>query len=208
MSTTIDYWRASIGRFSGGRSGTSSQASTISSPTRIPKYQSMFIILIMATLTSQFTGCVQLFAEQSYKYQSRPSSPKQESLCDMTSLDVEQYTTTKIFSMSSKDRNKVAKTTNGNRANRGIKLAHWNAGSAHLRNKMNELEHVVASLHPHVLGISEANFKKNHELEDVQLDGYDLILSKTIENEDLQISKIACYKHNSMVGTVREDLMC
>ena len=74
---------------------------------------------------------------------------------------------------------------------------------------MNELEHVVAGLHPHVLGISEANFKKNHDLEDVQLDDYDLNLSKTIENEDLNISRIACYKHNSMVGKVRkEDLLC
>ena len=45
-------------------------------------------------------------------------------------------------------------------------------------------------------------------MEDVQLDDYDLILIKTIENEDLQISRIACYKHNSMVGKVREDLLC
>ena len=84
----------------------------------------------------------------------------------------------------------------------GMQEVHTN-----LCNKMNELEQVVASLHPHVLGISEANFKKNHDLEDVQLDDYDLILSKTIENEDLQISRIACYKHNSMVE-VREDLIC
>ena len=115
--------------------------------------------------------------------------------------------TTKNY-LSNKDRNKVVKSTNGNRANRGIKLAHWNAGSSHLCNKMSELEQVVASFHPHVLGISEANFKRSHQLEDVQLDGYDLILSKTIENDDLQISRIACYKYNSMVGKVREDLMC
>ena len=99
------------------------------------------------------------------------------------------------------------KAINGNRANRGIKLAHWNAGSAHLCNKMNELEQVVSGLHPHVLGISEANFKLGHDLDDVQLKDYDLILSKTIENEELKISRIACYKHSSMVGKVREDLM-
>ena len=75
-------------------------------------------------------------------------------------------------------------------------------------NKMNKLEQLVAGLNPHVLGISEANFKKNHDLKDVQLDDYDLILIKTIENEDLQISRIDYYKHNSMVGKVREDLMC
>ena len=48
---------------------------------------------------------------------------------------------------------------------------------------MTELEQVVAGLHPHVLGISEANFKKGHNLEDVQIEHYDLLLSKTIENE-------------------------
>ena len=110
--------------------------------------------------------------------------------------------------MSGKERNRLVKAINGNRANRGIKLAHWNAGSAHLCNKMNELEQVVSGLHPHVLGISEANFKLGHDLDDVQLKDYDLILSKTIENDDLRISRIACYKHNSMVGKVREDLMC
>ena len=46
-----------------------------------------------------------------------------------------------------------------------------------------------------------------HDLDDVQLKDYDLILSKTIENEELKISRIACYKHSSMVGKVREDLM-
>ena len=69
---------------------------------------------------------------------------------------------------------------------------------------MNELEQVVDGLHPHVLGISEANFRKNHHLEDVQIEGYDLILSKTINNDELQISRIACYKHSSIVGKVRE----
>ena len=73
---------------------------------------------------------------------------------------------------------------------------------------MTELEQVVAGLRPHVLGISEANFKKGHNLEDVQMEHYDLLLSKTIENDELNISRIACYKHNSMVGVVRDDLMC
>ena len=52
--------------------------------------------------------------------------------------------------------NFYAKYTYGNR-NRGIKLVHWNAGSAHLENKMLELEKVVEDFHPHVFGISEGN---------------------------------------------------
>ena len=65
----------------------------------------------------------------------------------------------------------------------------------------------LCDLHPHVLGISEANFRKCHDLADVQIEDYDLILSKTIDNENLEISRVACYKHNSMFGKVREDLM-
>ena len=54
---------------------------------------------------------------------------------------------------------------NGNRANKGIRLAHWNAGSAHLANKMHEIEQVVSDHHPHLLGISESNYKKMHDIE-------------------------------------------
>ena len=96
---------------------------------------------------------------------------------------------------------------NGNRHNRGIKIAHWNAGSAHLPNKMNEIEYAVSEHHPHLLGISESNLKRVHDIQDVQLQDYDLIVSKTLENDQLQVSRIVCYKHQSLVGKVREDLM-
>ena len=73
--------------------------------------------------------------------------------------------------------------------------------------KMDEIEEVVSNLHTHVLGISEANFKKGHSIEDVQIQDYELILSKTIMNENLEVSRVVCYKHESMVGKVRDDLM-
>ena len=101
----------------------------------------------------------------------------------------------------------MARATTGNRQNRGIKLAHWNAGSAHLVNKMHEIEQVVSSNHPHVLGISEANFKRGHDVDEVQLQDYDLIQCKTLDNDNLQVSRVVCYKHQSLVGKVREDLM-
>ena len=109
--------------------------------------------------------------------------------------------------MSSKQRNKQVRAVTGNRANRGIKIAHWNMGSAHLHNKMLELEHVIADLHPHVIGISESNFKSGHDLDNVQLEDYDLILSKTIENTHLGVSRVVCYKHSSLVVKVGDDLM-
>ena len=77
-----------------------------------------------------------------------------------------------------KKRNQLARATTGNRSNRGIKLAGSgsNAGSAHLHNKMDDLEQVVADHHPHVLGISKANFNQRHSLDDVQIQEYDLVL--------------------------------
>ena len=69
-----------------------------------------------------------------------------------------------------KKRNQKVRAINGNRESRGIRLAHWNAGSAHLHNKMTQLELAVADHRPHLLGISEANFRQGHDLEDVQID--------------------------------------
>jgi hypothetical protein len=74
-----------------------------------------------------------------------------------------------VHRVSRKKLNQLARATTGNRRNRGIKLAHWNAGSAHLYNKMDELEQVVADLHPHDLGVSEASFKFEHFLDDVHI---------------------------------------
>ena len=47
------------------------------------------------------------------------------------------------------------------------RVSHWNAGSAHLRNKMHEIEQDVSDHHPHLLGISESNHKQVHDIEDV-----------------------------------------
>ena len=73
---------------------------------------------------------------------------------------------------------------------------------------MDELELVVADHHPHLLGISEANFKQGHDVEDVQIPDYELFFSKTLENDDLAISRAVCYKHIALVGGIRADLMC
>ena len=47
------------------------------------------------------------------------------------------------------DSNFYAKYTYGNRANKGIKLSHWNAGSANLENKTIEIENVISDHHTH-----------------------------------------------------------
>ena len=105
------------------------------------------------------------------------------------------------------DSNFYARYTYGNRTNRGIKLSHWNAGSAYLENKTIEIENVISDHHPHLLGISEANLHRNHCIDNCKIDDYDLITCKTLDNVNLQISRVVVYKHNSLVAKVREDLM-
>ena len=80
------------------------------------------------------------------------------------------------------DSNFYARITYGNRSNRGIKLSHWNAGSAFLENKINEIEHVISDHHPHLLGISEANLLKSHCLDNSNIADYSLITCKTMNN--------------------------
>ena len=79
--------------------------------------------------------------------------------------------------------NKETKIKNGNRASRGIKIAHWNLGSAELQNKMCEIEAAVEKVKPGIFGISEANLSKNTDLNLVQLEGYKLLTAKTLKNQ-------------------------
>ena len=59
------------------------------------------------------------------------------------------------------DHNFNARYKYGNKQ-KGLKLLHWNKGSAILENKINEIEAIIQDYQPHILGMSEANyFKKN-----------------------------------------------
>lgn len=105
------------------------------------------------------------------------------------------------------DHNFWAKMTHGNRRSNGIKLCHWNAGAGYLSNKKNELENIVGGYKPHVLGISESCFKENQDLQDIQLQDYNIFLSKTLENQNLKVSRVAAYVHKDIIVKVRHDLM-
>ena len=105
------------------------------------------------------------------------------------------------------DYNFLARYRHGNRRSSGIKLCHWNKGGAFLINSMNEIEQVITQHRPHVLGISESNFLAKHNIEDVQINDYNLILADTIKNPNLNISRVAVYIHKDVVVKVRNDLM-
>ena len=105
------------------------------------------------------------------------------------------------------DYNFLARYRHGNRKVSGLKICHWNKGGAFLINSMNEIEQTIAQHKPHVLGISESNFHSHHNLEDVQVNDYNLFLADTLKNKNLNISRIAVYVHKDVVVKARNDLM-
>ena len=96
----------------------------------------------------------------------------------------------------------------GNRRANGIKICHWNKGPGFLQNKVTEVKNIVNKLHPHIIGISEANLHQHHDQGLVQLEDYVLHISPTINNASLKTSRIVVYTHRSLVVKRRPDLMC
>ena len=103
--------------------------------------------------------------------------------------------------------NFLSRYTNGNRKNQGIKIAHWNKGNAFLQNKMPEIKNIISGLHPHILGISEANLHHHHDQKLVEIPDYTLHICPTLTNPTQKTSRIVTYTHNSLVAKLRPDLM-
>ena len=95
----------------------------------------------------------------------------------------------------------------GNKQPKGIKIAHFNKGQGYLASKKHEIGHLISELSPHVLGISEANFFKNHCEDDVQFKDYNFHKCPTLDNPDLEYSRIIIYTHKSLICKPRTDLM-
>ena len=102
----------------------------------------------------------------------------------------------------------MAHTTNGNRGQRGkgINCVYWNKGPSFLCNKQLDIETIVERHKPHVLGLGEANFRHDHDLEDVQLPGYTLHLDSSVNNPNLGMARVAVYTHNALRVKRRPDL--
>ena len=110
--------------------------------------------------------------------------------------------------LTSRYRNFLAKMVNGNRGARGIglKLVHWNKGPAFLQNKHTEIESIIADHQPHVLGLSESNLKRDHDLGLVQHEDYHLHLPPTLNNPELDTARVVVYTHKSLIVKRRADL--
>ena len=86
-----------------------------------------------------------------------------------------------------------------------MKIAHWNLGSAHLQNKLGEIEIAVKAVKPVILGISEANLHQSVDLLEVQLPGYTLYTARTLTNPRIACSRVVVYLGEGVTATVRED---
>ena len=85
---------------------------------------------------------------------------------------------------------------------KGIKIVHFNKGGGFLATKKPEIECIVAKLHPHILGISEANLFEGQNQMDVAISDYNLYLCPTMYNPELAYSRIVVYVHKSLVCKV------
>ena len=106
------------------------------------------------------------------------------------------------------DRNKLAHITHGNRGQRGkgITVVYWNKGPSFLHNKLLDIESLVGTHKPHILGLGEANFRHDHNLEDVQVQGYTLHIDSSVHNPELGLARVAVYTHNALRVKRRSDL--
>ena len=97
---------------------------------------------------------------------------------------------------------------NGNRNGRGksIDMMYWNKGSMHLHRKLGDVETIVVDHHPHVFALGEANVHEGHDLEDISIPNYNLHLSRSINNPDMKVARVAVYTHKSLVVKRRNDL--
>ena len=102
--------------------------------------------------------------------------------------------------------NFYARYTFGNKKH-GMKLVHWNKGSSFLENKLDEIQALIQQHKPHVLGLSEANLFKHHDMSKVKIPDYELHHCISLNDPDLQVSRVVVYTHCSLVVKVRDDLM-
>ena len=119
-----------------------------------------------------------------------------------------QSTTGTLSRLSGRDRNKIAHIINGNRGQRGrgITCMYWNKGPSSLQNKMLDIATIMDRHKPHILGLGEANFRNDHEIDTVQVPGYTLHIDSSINNPELGLARVVVYTNNILRVKRRDDL--
>ena len=110
--------------------------------------------------------------------------------------------------LSPVQQNKLAHITYGNRGQRGkgINCVYWNKGPSFLCNKQIDIETIISQHKPHILGLGEANYRHDHDIQEVQQQDYHLHLDSCVENPELGMARVAVYTHTSLRVKRRNDL--
>ena len=110
----------------------------------------------------------------------------------------------KKWALDGKLTNKIMKSYNGNQKT-SIRIMHWNLGGRYWDKKLEDIQHLVDQYKPDYAFISEANYFHDTPENMTQVDGYDMILAKTITT--LKYSRIVLLAGQNMQYTVESNRM-
>ena len=75
-----------------------------------------------------------------------------------------------------------------------------------MHRKIEDIKTLVEKYKPHVLALGEANILSDHDQNDIKIKDYNLYLSKSIDNPQMKVSRVAVYTHKSLIVKRRNDL--
>ena len=91
------------------------------------------------------------------------------------------------------DINSVIHNITGNFKESNLLMMHWNAGPAFLERKLHNIEAIVSDKKPHIIGISEANLRREVDKLEVNIEGYILEYLEALENDEVNLSRLCVY---------------
>ena len=98
--------------------------------------------------------------------------------------------------------NKQMHILNGNIAK--LKLINWNKGKSWSHNVIHEIQHIISEETPSIMALHEFNHRKIDDIDEVQINGYDLLLDDMYNTYDM--ARTAVYIKNYVKYVRRHDL--
>ena len=109
-----------------------------------------------------------------------------------------------LFFLSNKDRNRAQKSVNGNRTD-SVKILQWNMGSKLWKNKLLEIQSLLAEYKPDLCYITEANLWEGCTPDEMEIPGHWLVLPNTIST--LHHARIVLIVRNGLIVEKLDKLM-
>ena len=112
-----------------------------------------------------------------------------------------------LWAMSSKRRNKHAKSTNGNgrRQESNLKIISWNLGPRNWINKIDDICHLMSDFEPDIAVLSEANLYLSDEAHLVNIPNYEIVTSNDYKSNGL--SRLVVLVRPNLNYRIMEEIM-